>query len=328
MTETELAQALCQPIPPFAEEAVGQAMADPHLSARVTRHILTEALEAIRGGDPESLNFGPIYALFLAGFHRDQGIFDLMEDFGSLTDDQQEDLLGDTVDSDLPQVLWAMSKGEVSRLYALLDSPRVTARFQDQVLNAMALGVGQGVLDREETLRSLGQRLDALLSTFPASDDLAGRAEPSDAVTWLAVTIMDLGVGDNMDVLSRALDAGLISRDWADRDSLEEGASKTPREVLRGIRESYGRVAPIDPMSLRKWQVFRAGPRKDRGSQAEDAALNASINRGLRLLPFSQYATRTGGSPLTAAQAKAREKTKAQRNARKHSRKKAKKKKR
>ena len=62
-----LVRDLSVPPPTFAEAAVRRAVEDPELGCEAARRILDGTLDAERGGEEHAFEFGPIYALYIAG---------------------------------------------------------------------------------------------------------------------------------------------------------------------------------------------------------------------------------------------------------------------
>ena len=296
MTDNELYEALLQPTPTFAHEALTEAMADPDTASRVSRRILSEALDAVRDDCPDDFEFAPIYSLFLIGYHRDSSALDLLSEISQLSSEQNDQVLGDARTEGLSGVLWSTSGAAATQLLAIVDNPKTETYWQSSALEAILIGVAEGTLDRNDMLRELRSRLENELSAERAPHTYVG-----DTPTWLVDALSRLGEEEDLPLLDRAYDEGLVDGIFIGPETWRRTLGATDDELLlRNLKQRASWQYPVDPLSLRSWACFTIPPRSERNAATETAKAKAQAQ--------------------AKARAKARAKGKAQKKARKRSR--------
>lgn len=251
VTAEVLKAALCQPPPEFCGEAVQFSMDHPALGCEVALGILEEALAAARADRWEEIGYGPVYAAELLGYHRDARAFDLLAEIAWLPDGSGYDLLGDEISMEMGAILWSACGGCSDRLLSLVDHSATSLFWRNAALAAITIGVCEGVLDREEMLRVVHERLEAMLT-----DGRTKTTTETYKASWLAETIVSLGVGDSSSLLDHAYEVGLIDGEIIDPRIWHEEAPGTHEDALEYIRRRDGWRYPVDPMRMRKWDCF------------------------------------------------------------------------
>ena len=255
VTAQELKEALCVPPPTFCAEALQFAMEHPKLGREVSIGILEEALDAAQAGRwDEYLEFAPIYATTLLAYHREELALDLLSAFSRLPDGS-EDVFGDFTTEDLPGVLWSVCGDKVEPLLSILDHPDSDPYWCASTLSAISIGIAEGVLDREEMLGVLSQRLEAMIEAGPPWTD-----RQSQTASWVASELLDLGIGQDPSLLDRAHELGLLGWDILRPEDWSEKAPRTHEECLQAIRRTRDWSYPVDPMKLRRWDCFNERP--------------------------------------------------------------------
>ena len=251
VTAQELREALCIPPPTFCGEALQFAMEHPDLGRDVSLGILGEAYVAVEEGWlDEELEFAPVYASCLLAYHREELAFDLLSAFARLPDGGEE-VFGDFITEELPGVLWSVCGDSVEPLLSIVDHTDSNPYWCASALNAIAIGVAEGVLDREEMLRIISQRMEAMIEAGPPWSD-----QQIQTASWIGNEMVDLGIAQEPSLLDRAHDLGLL--DWLilRPEDWHEQAPRTHDECLLEIRRRRGWLYPVDPMKLRRWACF------------------------------------------------------------------------
>jgi len=291
MTDTELYEALLQPTPTFALEALTQAMADPDTASRVSRRVLSEALDAVRSDRPDDLEFAPVYSLFLIGYHRDRGALDLLSEIAKLSSEQNDQVLGDARTEGLSGVLWSTCGGDAAQLLAIVDDPKTETYWKSSALGAILIGVAEGALDRHDMLREFRCRLENELSAQRPQHTYV-----SDTPTWLVDALSDLGDEEDIPLLDRAYDEGLVDGIFIGPETWRRTLDAADDERMQNLRRRARRQYPVDPLGLQDWECFDISPQSAHNVATEAAKAKAK------------------------ARAKARAKAKAQKKARKRNR--------
>ena len=266
MTEEELKAALYQPPPAFAGRAIEVALEAPELACRVAHAVLEEATTAVLAGEPADLEFGPIYAAYLLGYHRDAGAFDRLVEIARLPGEAGDDLFGDAVTEDMCAILWAVCASDSGGLLSLIDDPAVGTYWRSAATRAITIGIAEGVLDRIEMLGVFQQRLEALIAAGQRTGDAL------DCATWLTSAIVALGVGDAEPLLDRAWEGHWIDGMMIGPEAWRERRPASHEEAVERIRRRDGWRYPVDPLGLRRWACF-SEPRPGRSGRRGPTAM-------------------------------------------------------
>lgn len=254
VTAQELKEALCVPPPTFCAEAVQFAMEHPKLGRDVSLGILEEALTEARAGRDDELGFGPLYASSLLGYHKDERALDLFSSFSRLPDGG-EHIIGDLITEEMCAILWSVCGGDAERLLDILDHPDTETYWRTAAMSAISIGVAEGVLDREEMLQVLSQRLETMVDAGPPWS-----LKVSQTASWLACELVSLGLGKDPSLLDRAYELGLFDGLIIYPEDWHEHAPLTHEEALKDIRRRIGFRYPVDPMRLGRWDCFNERP--------------------------------------------------------------------
>lgn len=251
MTPDELEQALRQTPPTFAREALEVAMSDAEMALPVAHRLLEETVAVARDGIEDRLGFGPIYAICLLSYHRDQTALEPLVELARLPGDDDYRLLGDLVTGEMCAILWSLSGDDPDRLFALVDDPETDMYWVDAALRAITIGVAKGVLDREEMLGAVRQRLKAEIEMERSEGEAVGMKP-----TWLVTTLSVLDVGDDKSLPDTACDMGLVDVGYIELSAWHDRAPTMHEEAIALIERIDGWQYPIDPLGLQRWACF------------------------------------------------------------------------
>ena len=190
-----------------------------------------------------------IYALMLLGHFRAVAAHGVIADLFSLSDDILEDLYGDIITGDLPAILANTCGGSLERMKAMSLDPEVGVYERLSALQGMAYAVADDMTLRDEVVTLFG----TLFTGEEADKD-------SDFWGLLALTVCELYPEENMPVIERAYEDGLISPGIIDFEdfaqALEEGRVTT-LDKLRAKREAHA----LDDLhaTMAWWACFEGG---------------------------------------------------------------------
>ena len=214
---------------------------------------LIEILEQVRA-DPEPYiededHMDHIYALMLLGHFRSVAAHGVIAELFSLSEDVVEDLYGDIVTGDLSALLANTCGGSLQRMQAMALNPEVGEYVRLSALEGMAYAAIDDPALRDEVVALLG-------TLFTGNEADKG----SDFWGLAACTVSELYPEENMPVIEKAYEDGLISPGVIDFKSFER-ALKEGREAtldkLQAKREAYA----LDDLhaSMEWWACFEEG---------------------------------------------------------------------
>lgn len=190
-----------------------------------------------------------IYALMLLGHFRAEEAHGLIVDLFSISEEILDDLYGDIGTSNLPGILANTCGGSIDRMKAMALDREVGDYARVSALEGMAYAVIDNPDLRDEVVPLFGS-----LFTGEETD------EDSDFWGLLAITICDLYPEENMAVIEKGFEEGLISPGMIGFEeferTLQEGREAT-LDRLRSRREADA----LDDLhaSMAWWACFESG---------------------------------------------------------------------
>ena len=254
----QLFQELCLEPPAFAHDAVARAVGDRELGCAAARMLLREGLDARVRGEDDGLGFGPVYALYIVGYHRDVAARELLVEAARLPEADLDALIGDAVTGEFGPALRAVSGKETGHLFELVSDASVAPYARWAACDALMLAVADDVIRREALLDAVLDLLEREVRGAEAADSAADGVR--EVLTFLSWAVGDLALqGDDdarLEWVDRALpflDELFVRDDWRDdRASLHE------QVVLRIAKQMGSRS--LDPRALSDWAAFGTTP--------------------------------------------------------------------
>ena len=190
-----------------------------------------------------------IYALMLLGHLRAEAAHGVIADLFSLSDEILDDLYGDIVTGDLSAILANTCGGSLERMRTMALDPQVGEYARLSALEGMVYAVADDLTLRDEVVKLFGTLF-------------TGREAAEESGFWglLANTVCELYPEENMPVIEKAYEDGLISSGMVDykdfEQALKEGREAT-LEKLQAKRKAYA----LDDLhaSMEWWACFEGG---------------------------------------------------------------------
>lgn len=207
-----------------------------------------------------------IYALMLLGHFRAGEAHDLIVDLFSMPEEILDDLYGDIVTSDLPGILANTCGGSLDRMKAMALNRDVGDYARVSALQGMAYAVIDTPDLRDEVVALLGS-----LFTGEETD------EDSDFWGLLAVTICDLYPEENMAVIEKGYEDGLISPGMIGYEAFEHTLAEGREATLDRLRANR-KADALDDLhgSMAWWACFEGGDELIAPTGPEDLFLSDS----------------------------------------------------
>jgi hypothetical protein len=190
---------------------------------------LVEVLEGVLA-NPEKVAgdetaFGHTYALMLLGHFRESKAHRTIIALASLPSDLPDRLFGDSITEDLPVILLRTCNGSFEAIKDLVQDRGADDYSRGAGVQAIAYGVAEGTLPREEALSFLGGLLKE------------GWADPSGLFyNQIAACIEDLYPEELMDSIEAAYAQGLIDPAYITPENFKETLARGKEKCLLDLK--------------------------------------------------------------------------------------------
>lgn len=243
----------------------------PRLIA-VLRQVIADPDEYIKDQDL----YDHIYALMLLGHFRAAEAHDTIIELFSLPDEIPHELFGEIVTDDLPVVLLNTCGGSLDKIRAMALDRMVDMYCRISALQAMAYAVAAGIAPRPEVVAFLG----TLFSGREAE-------EASEFWSFAAGIVLSLFPEENMTVIEKAYEQGLISPLVIDRAAFKEAMAAGRSRVLEHLKADLAANSLDDLHAVMSgWACFESYP--DLAPASNPADLFASGMYGKPSLPVAR----------------------------------------
>jgi hypothetical protein len=162
----------------------------------------------------------------LLGAARAREAHQVLVDLLSLPSDIVFGVYEDAVHENFPEALWKTSGGDVTSIKGLIENSNADGFCRTAAIRALLYGFAEDVLTRDEIVEYL-QGLFTGEEASPPGDMIWNGAASALATLW---------PGESMDILSRALDEGLIDPDFIDLESVEKALADDKETLLQEYR--------------------------------------------------------------------------------------------
>ena len=193
-------------------------------------------------GEADEIRFDHIYALLLLGHFRETAAHPLIIDIFSFPKDISYDLYGDIGTSDLPQLLLRTCGGSLDLIRSMALNREVDDYCRVSALQAMAYASVEGFISVEDVQAFFGS-----LFTGDEAD------EDSDFWGLLACTINDLHPAENINILRKAFEDGLIFPGMIGLEEIEETFNKKREECIDALKSEMERGSFDDIHGRMSW---------------------------------------------------------------------------
>lgn len=225
----------------FAREAVQMAVIKQQeitpLLLGIIEEVTSQPEEAIERND-----YAILYALHLLAQFRERKAYPLLIRFLSTTGESADFLLGDTVTEGLKRILASVYDGDIAPLQALVGCPTANEWVRLAAVEAHAVLVLSGLLDRSVMVGYLRSLLRA------GFEDL-----PDPVRNAVANAAYDIHPSELMDDLRAAFDRNLIDRFSLSPDELENQATLPVEKVLEESRRNPRMALITDVADEMEW---------------------------------------------------------------------------
>jgi hypothetical protein len=214
----------------------------PRLIA-VLRQVIVDPDEYIKDQDL----YDHIYALMLLGYFHAAEAHDTIIELFSLRDGIPHDLFGEIATDYLPVILLNTCGGSLDKIRAMSCDRKVDVYCRVAALQAMAYAVAAGIAPRPEVVAFMGTLF-------------SGREAEEESEFWsLAADIVQaLYPQENMAVIERAYEQGLISPWIIDRTAFKEAMDTGRQSVLERLKTNL-EADSLDDLHavMSAWACFR-----------------------------------------------------------------------
>ena len=204
--------------------------------------ILEEVLAAPASYAVNEKYYAHVYALVLLTHFREQRAHRAIVGLAALPPDIPHQLFGDLVTEQLPVTLFRTCGGSPAMIKSLIVNSKADDYCRASAVRAMAFGVAEGMIPREETLALFGSLL-------------TGREAAPSSPFWsfLACSVCDLYPEELMGVIEKAYQDELISP-WVIRlDSFERALRDGKETTLERLKREIRRRAPDSVHDYISW---------------------------------------------------------------------------
>ncbi len=235
----KLFEELCLEPPAFAHDAVARAVDDRELGCAAARMLLRKGLDARARGEDDGLGFGPVYALYIVGYHRDVAARELLVEAARLSEAELDALIGDSVTEALGPALRAVSGNETGHLFELVRDASVAPYARWAACDALLLAAADGVIAREALLDALLELLEHEVRGAEAEGSAAEAVH--EVLTFLSWAVGDLALQDDDDARLEWVDRALPFLDeFSVRDDWRDHRASSHEQALQRIAEHLG----------------------------------------------------------------------------------------
>ena len=218
--------ALSTPPENFPREALEAAIAQP---GAVTPMLL-QALETAVA-EPDILDdvsgqyMMTLYAMHLLGQFREPAAYPLLVRLFSLERDWQEHFVDDVISDNLPRLFASLCGDDLAPLQSIVENPALNKFVRIAALEALAIRVLMGLLEREWVV----DYFRALLNGKLERDALGVR-------TFLIINALRIHPGGLMPEIRRAYDDHLVEAFFIGLKELEEASTTEPETIQAKFR--------------------------------------------------------------------------------------------
>lgn len=194
---------------------------------------------------------GHFYAVVLLAYFQETRAHQRIIDLFSLPDELAEALFGDMRTETLPVLLYQTCGGNFDRIRAMISNPEVNVYSRSSAADALAFGVVDERLTREETLD--------FLTGFLKQEE---SESPSEFPSLIASTIYDLYPEGYMEVIESAYNKGMIDPFMIRLEEFQENLELGLESSLQKLRaECKRRVSDDVHGYLEGWACFHRDER-------------------------------------------------------------------
>jgi hypothetical protein len=240
--------------------------------------ILKKVLERPEDVLDEYNYMGHMYALLLLGHFKEKSAHELTLKLFSLPDETADDLFGDMITENLPNILLNTCGGCFDGIKELSLNTNAYEYCRGSALKAMNFGVAEGSISREEVISFY----KAILENR--------KSEPSSFFfDELASCVCDLYPEELMDIIRDCYEDDYIHPGYIDIDSFEEALAAGKEECLANIKKEMKLRSPDDIHAvISGWACFEENKKKRFGEENFDFDYNFNTENTFHNAPHKK----------------------------------------
>ena len=233
----------------FPTKAVQAAVAQREAITPELLRILEDTIEnaeSILENDPDGDYCAHLFALMLLAQFRETRAYPLVIQLARMDFACLDELVGDMLLEDIPQVLASVCGGDAAPIKALIEDSLLNEWVRSTALDALRVLIVEGVIPVEEATCYLRELFDY-------------RLERKASYVWASWSslVEDIRAVELVDQVRAAYQLGMIEADFSPLSDFEKEIARPGGDELKRVRQRHWTYVDDTAASLSRWDCFK-----------------------------------------------------------------------